>query len=172
LHVAGGALTVLDEPSRRTIDAALGDALDCVERAAFWARVDHGLADVAAVVAELYPQHDPGALVERFLSEVAAAAGRRKPALRDLDMKRMVDPTWFQSNAQVGYVAYASRYGGTLDGVRGRVEHLRQLGVSYLHLMHVLKARPGANDGGYAVVDYGDVEPELGRRAPQETFAD
>ena len=34
--------------------------------------------------------------------------------------------------------------------------------MSYLHLMPLLHARPEPNDGGYAVVDYGAVEPALG----------
>ena len=47
-------------------------------------------------------------------------------------------------------------------GVRERLPYLRELGVSYLHLMPLLHARPEPNDGGYAVVDYGAVEPALG----------
>jgi amylosucrase len=34
--------------------------------------------------------------------------------------------------------------------------------VSYLHLMPLLAMRPEPNDGGYAVADYGAVEPALG----------
>ncbi len=158
--------------SRSTIDTALGAALDCADRVAFWARVDHGLADVVAVLGELYPRHGSEALIERTLVEVARASGQRKPALRQLDTQRSVDQRWFQSNAQVGYVAYAERFGATLEGVRGHLDHLRDLGVSYFHLMHVLRARPGANDGGYAIVDYGETEPALGRRADLELLAD
>src|SRR5215218_10646991 len=51
---------------------------------------------------------------------------------------------------------------GTLQGVRERIGYLKELGVSYLHLMPLLKMRPEPNDGGYAVVDYGEVEPALG----------
>ena len=46
--------------------------------------------------------------------------------------------------------------------MRERLPYLRELGVSYLHLMPLLQARPSPNDGGYAVVDYGAVEPALG----------
>ena len=51
---------------------------------------------------------------------------------------------------------------GRCAGVRERLPYLRELGVSYLHLMPLLRARPAPNDGGYAVVDYGAVEPALG----------
>ena len=40
--------------------------------------------------------------------------------------------------------------------------YLRELGVTYLHLMPLLRTRPEPNDGGYAVTDYGAVEPSLG----------
>jgi amylosucrase len=163
---------VLTAQSRSTIDTALGTALDRADLAAFWARVDHRLADAAAVVSELYPQHSSEALIERMLVEVARASGQRKPALRQLDIQRTVDPARFQSNAQVGYVAYAERFGVTLEGVRGHLDHLHDLGVSYFHLMHVLRARTGANDGGYAIIDYGEVEPALGQRADLERLAD
>ena len=46
--------------------------------------------------------------------------------------------------------------------MRERLPYLRELGVSYLHLMPLLHARPEPNDGGYAVLDYGAVEPALG----------
>ena len=44
----------------------------------------------------------------------------------------------------MGYVAYADRFAGTLAGVRERLPYLRELGVTYLHLMPLLRARPGA----------------------------
>jgi amylosucrase len=162
----------LPEDAARRVDAALGAALSHADRVAFWARVEVWLDDAVEVIAALYPRCDLGELTERILVEVAGAAGRRKPSLRDLDARRVANPAWFQSNLQVGYVAYAERYGTTLDGVRGRLAHLRQLGVTYLHLMHVLKARPGPNDGGYAVVDYGVVEPALGDRKDLAALAD
>ena len=51
---------------------------------------------------------------------------------------------------------------GTLKGVADRVDYLAELGVTYLHLMPLLKPRPGQNDGGYAVMDYRAVREDLG----------
>ena len=47
--------------------------------------------------------------------------------------------------------------------MRERLPYLRELGVTYLHLMPLLHARPEPNDGGYAVVDYGAVDPPSAR---------
>ena len=79
-----------------------------------------------------------------------------------LDHEREVTPDWLQREQAVGYVTYVDKFAGTLAGVRSRLPYLRELGVTYLHLMPLLAARPAPNDGGYAVVDYGAVEPALG----------
>src|SRR4051794_31032843 len=98
----------------------------------------------------------------RLLGAIAATAAARSRELRMLDHEREVTPDWLQREQAVGYVTYVDRFAGTLTRVRERLPYLRELGVSYLHLMPLLAARPAPNDGGYAVVDYGAVEPALG----------
>src|SRR3954449_274023 len=98
----------------------------------------------------------------RLLVEIASTANGRSRELRILDHEREVTPDWLQREQAVGYVTYVDRFAGTLAGVRERLPYLRELGVTYLHLMPLLAARPAPNDGGYAVVDYGAVDPSLG----------
>ena len=43
-----------------------------------------------------------------------------------------------------------------------KIDYLSDLGITYLHLMPLLKPRPGQNDGGYAVMDYRAVRDDLG----------
>ena len=97
-----------------------------------------------------------------LLDAIAEAAATRDPELRRLDHEREITPDWLQREQAVGYVCYADRFAGTLAGVREKLPYLRELGVTYLHLMPLLAARPAPNDGGYAVADYGAVEPSLG----------
>ena len=97
-----------------------------------------------------------------LLDAMAATAGSRDPELRRLDHEREITPDWLQREQAVGYVCYADRFAGTLAGVREQLPYLLELGVNYLHLMPLLAARPAPNDGGYAVADYGAVEPSLG----------
>jgi amylosucrase len=103
---------------------------------------------------------------EAWLGELLAAVGRlyaeRPEALRALDRERAADPGWFTRPAMLGYSAYVDQFGGTLRGVQERIEHLRALGVSYLHLLPFLKARAGASDGGFAVASFDEVEPRFG----------
>jgi amylosucrase len=97
-----------------------------------------------------------------LLDALAATARERDGDLRRLDHEREITQDWLQREQAVGYVCYADRFAGTLAGVRERLPYLRELGVNYLHLMPLLAARPAPNDGGYAVSDYGAVEPSLG----------
>ena len=62
----------------------------------------------------------------------------------------------------LGYAAYTERFAEDLAGLPERLGYLQELGVTYLHLMPLLRPRPGENDGGYAVMDYRSVDPELG----------
>ena len=97
-----------------------------------------------------------------LLDLIASSAAARDPELRALDHEREITPDWLHREQTVGYVAYVDRFAGTLRGVRERLGYLRELGVTYLHLMPLLRTRPEPNDGGYAVTDYGAVEPALG----------
>src|SRR4029079_15266901 len=93
--------------------------------------------------------------LQGLLVALARTATEREPELKTLDHEREITPDWLQREQALGYVAYADRFAGTLEGVRERIPYLEELGVSYLHLMPLLKMRPEPNDGGYAVADYG-----------------
>ncbi|MCB0897181.1 MAG: alpha-amylase, partial [Nocardioidaceae bacterium] len=123
-------------------------------------RLDRWGADLRAAVAELYDDPDD---VARRLLEVAARRYAERPAdLRLLDERRLLEPDWLQHPRMFGYACYADRFAGDLAGVGRQVDHLTDLGVTYLHLMPLLATREGDNDGGYAVADYRTVRPDLG----------
>ncbi len=110
----------------------------------------------------------------------SAAYAERSPDLRALDERRLVAPDWFQRTEMLGYVCYVDRFAGTLRDLLGDptdsrptpVDYLRELGVSLLHLMPLLKPRPAPNDGGYAVADYHAVDPRLGTMDDLRAVAD
>jgi len=92
------------------------------------------------------------------------AGGERGPSdagTRRLDQARTLEPDWFQRPQMLGYAAYADRFTDDLAGVRAKIPYARA-GVTYLHLMRLLRPREGDNDGGYAVADYRQVRPDLG----------
>jgi len=148
------------------------EALGRLDGEAFLARLEVGFLDLHEALVVLYaPRTDPDRLLAALVERCLAAATDRREELRLLDRRREVDPGWFQRARHCGYVAYVDRFAGTLAGVRERLDYLAELGTTYLHLMPLLKPRPGPNDGGYAVADYREVDPRLGTTADLRALA-
>ena len=100
--------------------------------------------------------------LEKLVLLMARSYVTRPEELKMLDLRRSLDTGWFQSERLVGYVFYVDRFAKDLNGVRDHLDYLRDIGAGYIHLMPLLQTRPGPNDGGYAIMDYRTVEPELG----------
>jgi amylosucrase len=145
-----------------TLDGVLTD-LASRDRQLFELRLTRQFGNLYDALEPLYAQQgDFEAFLARLVTSLAQSYRDRPEALKTLDLERELTPDWFQREDMVGYVAYAERFAGTLCGVGERLDYLQELGVTYLHLMSVLKTREGENDGGYAVSDYLAVEPSLG----------
>lgn len=141
--------------------AAVLDELPAQDAELFRLRVARSLEDLAAPLTRLHgPRADD--LVERVLLTCARAWRDRPAPLRAADLRADLEPDWFLRQDRVGYQAYADRFAGDLRGVVDHLDHLRDLGVTYLHLMPLLRPRPGDSDGGYSVMDYRTVDPALG----------
>jgi amylosucrase len=142
--------------------------LGVLEGAAFAARLEQVDLDLRRALTGVYGDEVD---VEALVLDALEAAAARPEALAVLDRRREVDPSWFLGEQMIGYVCYADRFAGTLEGVAGHLDYLDQLGVRYLHLMPLLKPREGENDGGYAVADYDAVDPRVGTMADLESLA-
>ena len=117
--------------------------------------------DIRAALETVYPDHADETWA-RVVEIIGQASRSRPDELKRLDEARLLRPDWLQDPAMVGYVAYADRFAGTLSGITDHLDHLERLGVTYLHLMPLLKPRQGDSDGGYAVMDYRAVRDDLG----------
>jgi amylosucrase len=125
-----------------------------------------GLAALTQVYGELAVS-----VAQRAKAIALAAASARPAELRELDQRRLAEPDWFLKPTMVGYVAYADRFAGSLAAVADHLDYLDELGVTYLHLMPLLRPREGENDGGYAVSSYDEVDPSLGTMDDLESVA-
>ena len=115
---------------------------------------------------------DAEKLSRRALQMIRQRASERSSSLAALDEARSADPSWFVAPEMFGYSTYVDRFAGTVAGVVEHIDHLQALGVRYLHLLALLKAREGDSDGGFAVADYLSVEPRLGTMEDVECLAE
>jgi len=130
-------------------------------RTTFHARLARWWPDLHAALVDLHG--DAAEVVAARLVAVAARGFAERPDdLHALDEQRLLRPDWIQQPDRFGYACYADRFAGDLPGLERRLDHLEDLGVTYLHLMPLLQPREGDNDGGYAVADYRAVRPDLG----------
>ena len=72
-------------------------------------------------------------------------------------------PDWFASNQMLGGVCYADLWADGFKGLQAHMPSLKELGLTYLHLMPPYLCPQPHNDGGYAVSSYREVNPALGR---------
>ncbi|MDM7855858.1 alpha-amylase family protein [Cellulomonas alba] len=151
-------MTVPDEVAAAARAALTGASPE--RREVFEARLDRWWSDLRDGLAAVYP--DPGPLLLELVSAAAQAYAERDPELHRLDLERTLAPDWFQRPEMLGYAAYTERFAGDLAGVADAIPYLRELGVTYLHLMPLLQPREGDNDGGYAVANYRAVRADLG----------
>ena len=108
---------------------------------------------------ELYDRRDK---LDELLERMEDAYRQRSQSLRRLDTKREKDPAWFRSGKMLGMTMYTDLFSGDLTGLEKRLDYLTEQGITYLHLMPLLKMPHPDNDGGYAVEDFNQVDPTLG----------
>jgi len=114
---------------------------------------------------ELYHDRDRLQELERSMSQLYAG---RPQALKRLDIQREKAPGWFLEGKMLGVTMYTELFAGSLEKLEEKLDYLSEQGVTYLHLMPLLKMPHPDNDGGYAVEDFDQVDPSLGSNADLE----
>ncbi len=137
-----------------------------------YARARRWGADLAEGIGTVFPAALGDELIARLADLIVSTWAARPQQLQERDRERLLMPDWFQRPETLGYVCYTDRFAGNLDSVVKHVDYLSELGITYLHLMPLLRPRPAPNDGGYAVADYREVRADLGTMADLERLAD
>ncbi|MEZ4519918.1 MAG: hypothetical protein R3C44_24830 [Chloroflexota bacterium] len=131
-----------DEITDRLLESSLS-GLTPLEQDIFLTRLRLYWPDVVRPLSLLYGERDDFAdWATRLLEMVAQGYADRPSELRLLDLQRQSQPDWFQQPGMLGYVCYADRFAGTLNGAAEKIPYLKELGVTYLHLMPLLNPRP------------------------------
>lgn len=112
---------------------------------------------------QLYGEHyDFYYYLESILLTAVDSWLKRPEDMRMLDVRRENDPNWYLSERMVGGSLYIDLFSDTLNSLREKIPYLKDLGLTYVHLMPLFKTREGNSDGGYAISDFRQVNPKLG----------
>jgi amylosucrase/maltose alpha-D-glucosyltransferase/alpha-amylase len=137
--------------------------VESADWAAFEYRLDLHFPRLFDLMWRIYgPSYDFFYHVEAVIQTAAESWLERPADLKGLDAIREGHPHWYQSNRTVGAMAYVDLFSDTLDGLREHIGYLREMGVTYLHLMPLFKSPEGDDDGGYAISSYREIDPALG----------
>lgn len=143
--------------------AQSGESFDDAEGKAFQTRFDAEFPRLFELFATLYGEREDCLDHLAALIGLALQSWRDRPAaLKTVDAEKEADPDWFQSNQMLGAFCYVDRYAGDLKRMKGHVPYLKELGITYLHLMPLFDCPADNSDGGYAVSSYRDVRSDLG----------
>lgn len=139
------------------------EAVKSPEWDAFAYRLEESFPTLLRHLLTLYGHHfDFYYHLERLLETMANAWMERSPEWKSIDVMREADPSWYQSGNLIGAMAYVDLFSGDIQGMLQKIPYLKDLGVTYLHLMPLYRSPEGDDDGGYAVSSYREVDPALG----------
>jgi len=129
----------------------------------FYTRLGANFYAIHSLFHHLYGHRDD--FKQQMVALVEIMASRyieRSAELEQSDMARERNHNWFLSQEWVGMALYVDGFAGDLEGLRGRLSYLQELGVNMLHAMPILLCPEGASDGGYAVSDFRQIDPRIG----------
>ncbi|MDA3902636.1 MAG: alpha-amylase family glycosyl hydrolase [Desulfuromusa sp.] len=129
----------------------------------FYTRLGANFYGIHSLFQRLYGDRDDFADLAQQLVETMAQQYIKRPVkLRQLDLAREKDYNWFLSQQWIGMALYCKGFAGTLSGLQERLHYFQELGINLVHVMPVLRCPEGSSDGGYAVSDFHEINPELG----------
>jgi amylosucrase len=127
------------------------------------ARLDEHWPRLFGLLFELYGSHyDFFYYLERILLTAVESWLERSEELCEQDRRRENDPDWYLSEQMVGGSLYVDLFSDDLNTLRDKVPYLKELGLTYVHLMPLFHDKEGNSDGGYAINDYRSVDEHLG----------
>ena len=107
---------------------------------------------------------------EELIQILEVAFQNRPVELRRLDGRREKEPNRYCNRNMLGMTMYPKLFAGGLKGVIEHLDYLSEQKITYLHLMPLLKMPHPYNDGGYAVEDFKEVDPEIGTNEELKTL--
>lgn len=139
----------------------------------FHSRLGANFYSMHALFLQLYGSRtDAEEKLTELIAALASSYQQRSAELRKKDAKREQNPDWFLSQNWVGMALYCDRFADGLAGVNQRIDYLDELGVNMVHIMPMMQAPAGANDGGYAISDFRQVDSRFGTLSDITTLSE
>ncbi len=130
-------------------------------------------SELFSLLYELYGhQYDFYFHLQGLVQSLLNGYSQRTPSLKQRDKERSENSEWYRDESVVGMACYVDLFAGDLKSIIDKIPYLKELGISYLHLMPLYDAPDGDSDGGYAVSDYRKVNPKLGTLDDLKVLAD
>jgi amylosucrase len=139
----------------------------------FYTRLGANFYGIHSLFQRLYgDREDFVEQAQRMVETMAQQYIKRPEKLRQLDLAREKDYNWFLSQQWVGMALYCKGFAGTLKGLQERLHYFQELGVNLVHVMPIMRCPEGSSDGGYAVSDFREIDPEVGTLEDVQLLAD
>ncbi|MGB3210268.1 MAG: alpha-amylase family glycosyl hydrolase [Desulforhopalus sp.] len=129
----------------------------------FYTRLGANFYGIHSLFHKLYgDREDFTEQAQQLVETMARHYIKRPEELRQLDLAREKDYSWFLSQQWIGMALYCQGFSGNLQGLKERLHYFQELGVNIVHVMPILRCPKGSSDGGYAVSDFREINPEVG----------
>ncbi len=130
----------------------------------FQQRLATNLSIIQHLFFSLYPEKDHAPAFQTLLATLSRLYEKRPSGLQRMDLERLFEKNWYQSEQLVGMQLYVDNFSKDLKGLKEKLPYFEKLGVNFLHLMPLTTRPEGENDGGYAVNSYTDIDPRFGSK--------
>lgn len=158
---------------RVLLESRYPDSIHTPEWEGFLVRLEETFPELLRHLIELYGHHfDFYYHLERLLEVMADAWLDRSPEWKSIDAMREADRTWYKAGHLIGAMAYVDLFADDLAGLQEQIPYLKEMGITYLHLMPLYRSPDGDDDGGYAVSSYREVDPDLGTTKDLRALSD
>jgi amylosucrase len=157
---------------QRILNTISDEFNDCTSQI-FLSRLGANFYSMHALFQKLYGDRpDAEAKLTELITALARSYQQRPAELYEKDVQREQNPDWFLSQNWVGMALYCDRFADGLAGVNERIDYLDELGVNMVHIMPMMQAPAGANDGGYAISDFRQVDSRFGTLSDVTALSD
>ena len=129
----------------------------------FYTRLGANFYAIYSLFNYLYGKRDD--FEEQALNLVETLARQyiaRDDVLKQKDLEREKDHSWFLNQKWVGMALYTDGFADNLKGLQSRLHYFQELGINMIHIMPILQCPEGKSDGGYAVSNFRKVDSRIG----------